>query len=58
MQIAIPLSRTHGTPLFRQVYQGLREAILSGAFSSGEKLPSTRDMADHLGISRTVALLA
>jgi len=58
MQFAIPLSRRHNGPLFRQVYQGLREAILSGAFSSGQKLPSTRDMADQLGISRTVALLA
>jgi len=38
----IPLSKESGT-LFRQVYVRLREAILSGAFSGGEKLPSTRD---------------
>ena len=58
MRFATPLSRTHDSPLFRQVYEGLREAILSGAFSSGEKLPSTRDLAEQLGVSRTVALLA
>ncbi len=60
MSLAIPLSRKHqqGCPLFKQVYNGLRDAILSGAFSSGEKLPSTRDVAEQLGISRTVVLLA
>lgn len=57
MQLTIPLSKKGG-PLFHQVYLGLREAILSGAFHSGEKLPSTRDLAEQLGISRTVALLA
>jgi len=57
MQLTVPLSKKGG-PLFRQVYVGLREAILSGAVSGGEKLPSTRDLAEHLGISRTVALLA
>lgn len=57
MQLTIPLSKK-GAPLFHQIYLGLREAILSGAFHSGETLPSTRDLAEQLGISRTVALLA
>ncbi len=53
----IPLSRSEG-PLFRQVYLGLRAAILSGAFGAGDRLPSTRDIAEQLGVSRTVVLLA
>lgn len=53
----IPLSSAKG-PLFRQVYSRLREAILSGSLRGGEKLPSTRDLAEQLGISRTVVLLA
>src|SRR5579864_3545112 len=57
VSLAIPLSK-RGEPLFRQVYLGLREAILSGVFHSGEKLPSTRDIAEQLGISRTVVLVA
>ena len=57
MQLVIPLSRK-GEPLFRQVYQGLRQAILSGAFRADDRLPSSRDLADELGISRTVVLLA
>jgi GntR family transcriptional regulator / MocR family aminotransferase len=57
MQFAIPLSRK-GEPLFRQLYKGLRQAILSGAVRANERLPSTRDLAEQLKISRTVALLA
>jgi GntR family transcriptional regulator / MocR family aminotransferase len=57
MELAIPLSKK-GETLFRQVYLGLRQAILSGAFPAGDRLPSTRDLAEQLGISRTVALSA
>lgn len=53
----IPLT-TQGGPLFRQIYLGLRAAILSGAYRGGEKLPSTRSVAEQLGVSRTVVLLA
>ena len=57
MQWVIPLDR-QGEPLFRQVYRGMRQAILSGKAMAGERLPSTRDLAEQLGISRTVILLA
>jgi GntR family transcriptional regulator / MocR family aminotransferase len=53
MQLAIPISRG-GEPLFRQVYSGLREAILSRKIRPGDQLPSTRDLAEQLGVSRTV----
>ncbi|HKC10569.1 MAG TPA: GntR family transcriptional regulator, partial [Vicinamibacteria bacterium] len=56
MQLVIPLSK--GEPLFRQVYSGLRQAILAGRFRAGDRLPSTRDLAEQLGISRTVVVLA
>jgi GntR family transcriptional regulator / MocR family aminotransferase len=57
MQFAIPISRA-GEPLFRQVYLGLRQAILSGTLHANDRLPSTRDLAEQLSISRTVVLLA
>ena len=57
MDLAIPLSND-GTPLYTQVYAGLRSAILSGVLPAGGRLPSTRDLAGQLGISRTVVLLA
>jgi hypothetical protein len=47
MQLVIPLSRD-GEPLFRQVYRGMRQAILSGGVRPGERLPSTRDLAEQL----------
>ncbi len=57
MGLLIPLS-TSGGPLYRQVYLGLRRAILSGAVRKGERIPSTRELADQLGISRTITVLA
>ncbi len=57
MDLVIPLSR-RGEPLYRQVYGGLRQAILGGTFRAGERLPATRDLAEQLGISRTVVVLA
>lgn len=44
--------------MFRQIYLGLRCAILSGALCKGERIPSTRDLAGQLGVSRTIVVLA
>ena len=57
MPLLIPLSKRE-EPLFRQVYRGLRKAILDGSFRPGQKLPSTRAIAEQVGVSRTVALMA
>jgi GntR family transcriptional regulator/MocR family aminotransferase len=57
VQLLIPLS-PQGGPLNRQVYAGLRQAILDGTFGAGARLPSTRDLAEQLRISRTVVVLA
>ncbi|HEX7111360.1 MAG TPA: PLP-dependent aminotransferase family protein [Mizugakiibacter sp.] len=57
MQFLIPL-HARREPLFRQVYAGLRQAILDGRFHAGDRLPSTRDLAEQLGVSRTVVVLA
>jgi GntR family transcriptional regulator / MocR family aminotransferase len=47
-----------GEPLSRQIYVRLREAILTGSLPGGERLPSSRDLAEQLQVSRTVVLLA
>jgi hypothetical protein len=45
MELSIPLSKKN-EPLFRQVYKGLRKAILSGAFPAGPALmPEYRSVA-------------
>jgi len=38
MELMIPLSQK-GEPLFRQVYLGLRQAILSGVLRAGDRIP-------------------
>ncbi len=46
------------TPLYRQVYDAYRAAILSGRLRPGQRLPSTRALAAALGFSRLPALNA
>ena len=53
-----PLDSNSNTPLYRQLYDRLREAILLGGLAPGSKLPSTRACAEALGIARNTALNA
>ncbi|HSE96911.1 MAG TPA: PLP-dependent aminotransferase family protein [Blastocatellia bacterium] len=52
MDIAINLDSRSRSPLHRQLYEELRRAILSGRLSPGQRIPSTRALAERLGISR------
>jgi GntR family transcriptional regulator / MocR family aminotransferase len=52
MDLAILLDKTIDVPLHQQLYEELRQAILTGKLLSGERLPSTRALAQSLGISR------
>jgi GntR family transcriptional regulator / MocR family aminotransferase len=47
-----------GVPLHRQLYQGLRERILDGRLRPGERLPSTRTLANQLSVGRNTVLEA
>ena len=49
--------RSAGT-LQRQVYEGLRTAILAGRLRPGLRLPSTRSLAEDLAISRNTVAAA
>lgn len=53
----IPLSNA-GEPLSRQIYLWFRQAILREVLKTNERLPSTRELAEHLHVSRTVVVLA
>src|ERR1044071_2840607 len=52
------LDRSSATALHRQLYNQLREAILSGRLSAGTRLPSTRELAYELGLARNTVLNA
>lgn len=45
-------------PIYRQLYRSLRSAILDGRARSGERLPSTRDVAVTTGVARNRVVLA
>ena len=55
---ATPLERDSATPLFRQLYAHLRNAILQGALAPGARLPATRELCRLLGVSRQTVLAA
>jgi GntR family transcriptional regulator / MocR family aminotransferase len=52
------VDRAADAPVFRQIYQQLRSAILSGTIRPGTKLPSTRELAVGIGVSRSAAVAA
>src|SRR5256884_2932187 len=54
----IALDRSSGMPLYRQICQRLREAILSGELSEGTRLPTERALANELGVNRTTVMNA
>lgn len=54
----LPLDRSGGVPIHRQIYDGLRRAILDGALRPGQRIPSTRMLAAELGVSRLPVLTA
>ena len=46
--VVVSLDGRSGTTLQRQLYEGLRAAILGGRLQSGKRLPSTRSLAKDL----------
>ena len=45
-------------PLHRQLYEALRRAMLDGKLGPGERLPSSRDLAQDLNLSRNTVVAA
>ena len=54
----ISVDRSAGTPLHQQVYDGYREAILRGDLQPGQKIPSSRELASEIQVSRFPVLHA
>jgi len=52
------LKRNHSIPLYKQLYEEIKQAIISGKISVGVKLPSKRKLSDFLDISQTTVELA
>jgi GntR family transcriptional regulator/MocR family aminotransferase len=54
----IRLDATLPVPLYKQLYERLRGAILTGQVERGARLPSTRTLASELGVARMTTALA
>ncbi len=54
----IVLDTTSSIPLYRQLYDRLRLAILTGQLATGTRLPATRTLAGQLGVSRNTVYIA
>src|SRR6202158_1641771 len=55
---AITIDRAAAKPLYRQLYDGYRDAIVERRLRGGQRLPSTRTLAAELRISRIPVLNA
>jgi GntR family transcriptional regulator/MocR family aminotransferase len=55
---ALKIKPQYACPLYRQVYNQLRQAILEQKLHPGARLPSTRALASTLGVSRNTVLNA
>src|SRR6266850_4460840 len=54
----VPLDSGSATPMYRQLYDWFRRAILDHRLKPGQRLPSTRQLAEELAVSRIPVLAA
>lgn len=54
----LSFDRTNGQPLYAQLVSALENAMEAGDLKDGERLPSERDLAEQLGLSRTTVVNA
>jgi GntR family transcriptional regulator/MocR family aminotransferase len=58
MRAAIAIDSESGMPIHRQIYEAWRRGILSGRFRKGDRVPSSRELAVALKISRSTVTQA
>ena len=56
--LAVAIDQKSGQPLYRQIYTHVRQCILDGRLAPGARLPSTRQLAADLRVSRSTAVQA
>lgn len=54
---AIALDRESPNPLYKQLYEAIRQDILRGTLKRGLRLPSTRYLAAELHVSRNIVVI-
>ena len=57
-ELTISLNPASSIPMYEQIYHYIKNDIASGTISRGQKLPSTRALADYLEVSRSTTQMA
>ena len=57
-ELTIPIDLNSKLHIYEQIYEYIRNEILEGRLTQGERLPSSRALATHLQISRSTVNLA
>ncbi len=58
MQLTLSLATDKGKPVYQKVADAIKDEILAGRLKAGAKLPSTRDLANSLNLSRHTVVRA
>jgi 2-aminoadipate transaminase len=58
LMVGIQLDRSSEKPLYLQLASSIRDRILEGSFGDAQKLPSTRDASESLGVHRATVVEA
>jgi GntR family transcriptional regulator / MocR family aminotransferase len=58
LSLRLDLDEQAAVPLFRQLYAGIRAAVLAGRLGGGTRLPPTRQLATELQVSRKTVVSA
>jgi GntR family transcriptional regulator/MocR family aminotransferase len=58
MRAAIAIDPESSVPLHRQIYEAWRQGILAGRFRQGDRVPSTRELAQALRVARSTVTQA
>ena len=57
-ELTIPVDLNLKIHIYEQIYTYIRDEILEGRLTQGERLPSSRALAEHLQVSRSTVNLA
>lgn len=58
MELMIPLKNQTQVPYYSQIYEYIKSEIKNGNLKPGTRLPSTRQLAEHLKVSRSTTQMA
>ncbi len=56
--LLLQLDRDSERPLYRQLYQAIRDGILGGVIAAGTRLPASRELMRELGLGRNTITVA